>query len=213
MTPGFVFTGHTEFLAARTAHTPGGHDACGWRHAGGACHHPSRAQSVLEELPGKAWNRRCASCNATWSSGFAISRRGIAVAGLNPHAGERRISWARENRRHRPGAGAVAQGRTRTDRPLARRHLYSIPNGSNTRLRAGDVSRPGPARCLIRELSVRASISRWAADHSAPRFEHGTALDLAGSGKAEVGSLKRGNPDVRPSSSPAAENIAARTAA
>ena len=74
---------------------------------------------------------------------FGIAAPRLAVAGLNPHAGEGGAHRRRGSRHHRTGGRRAGQGRDRRGRPaLARRH---VSQGGACRLRRRHlhVSRPG----------------------------------------------------------------------
>ena len=74
---------------------------------------------------------------------FGIARPRVAVAGLNPHAGEDGLFGARGRRRHRPGGRGGAGGGHRRQRPLAGRHGVQRARAGRVRRRGGAVPRPG----------------------------------------------------------------------
>lgn len=185
---GIPFTGHTEFLAELT-HTPlvvmmlaGG----GLRVALATTHVPLRAvadavtQPLLEEI------LRILHCDL--QRRFGLKNPRILVAGLNPHAGE---------------GGHL--GREEID--------VMIPVLDKLRAEGFAVSAPLPADTLfaVHRLKEADAVLAMYHDQGLPvlkhasfgagvnitlglpiirtSVDHGTALELAGTGKAEVGSL------------------------
>ena len=185
---GIAFTGHTEFLAERT-HTPrvvmmlvGG----GMRVALATTH------LALRDVPA-AITRETVSETLTilredLSRRFGIARPRVLVAGLNPHAGE--------------------------SGHLGREEIEVITPVLDEARRAGaDVIGPLPADTLFNPDKLREADAVLAMYHDQglpvlkhasfgsgvnvtlglpiirTSVDHGTALDLAGTGRAEVGSL------------------------
>ena len=185
---GIPFTGHTEFLAELT-HTPlvvmmlvGG----GMRVALATIHLPLR--EVADSISGELLERVLTIMQHDLQRRFGIARPRILVAGLNPHAGE---------------GGYL--GREELD--------IMIPVLNKLRAQGLDVSEPLPADTLFtpHRLAQCDAVLAMYHDQGLPvlkhasfgrgvnitlglpiirtSVDHGTALDLAGSGHAEVGSL------------------------
>jgi len=185
---GIPFTGHTEFLAQLT-HTPqvvmmlvGG----GMRVALATIHLPLRA--VADSITGELLQRMLTILQHDLQHRFGIARPRILVAGLNPHAGE---------------GGYL--GREEID--------IIIPALNKLRALGMDVSEPLPADTLFtpQKLAQCDAVLAMYHDQGLPvlkhasfgqgvnitlglpiirtSVDHGTALDLAGTGRADVGSL------------------------
>ncbi len=185
---GIAFTGHTEFLAELT-NTPqvvmmlvGG----GMRVALATTHLPLRA--VPDAIAAPLLERVLRVLQQDLQQRFGIARPRILVAGLNPHAGE---------------GGHL--GREEID--------IMIPLLDRLRSAGMNVSAPLPADTLFAAHRLRECDAVLAMYHDQglpvlkhasfgqgvnvtlglpiirTSVDHGTALDLAGSGTAEVGSL------------------------
>ena len=185
---GIPFTGHTEFLAELT-HTPlvvmllvGG----GMRVALATIHLPLR--EVADSISGELLERVLTIMQHDLQRRFGIARPRILVAGLNPHAGE---------------GGYL--GREELD--------IMIPVLNKLRAQGMDLSEPLPADTLFtpHRLAQCDAVLAMYHDQGLPvlkhasfgrgvnitlglpiirtSVDHGTALELAGSGHAEVGSL------------------------
>jgi len=185
---GIPFTGHTEFLAEKTA-TPrvvmmlvGG----GMRVALATIHLPLR--EVADTISRELLEQILTILNRDLQRRFGISHPRILVAGLNPHAGE---------------GGYL--GREEID--------IIVPALNKLRAQGMDVSEPLPADTLFAQhrLAQCDAVLAMYHDQGLPvlkhasfgsgvnitlgmpiirtSVDHGTALDLAGTGRAEVGSL------------------------
>ena len=185
---GIAFTGHTEFLAELT-NTPlvvmmlaGG----GMRVALATTHLPLR--EVADAISGNLLEKILSIMQRDLQQRFSIKQPRILVAGLNPHAGE---------------GGYL--GREEID--------IIIPVLNKLRAQGMAVSEPLPADTLFtpHRLAQCDAVLAMYHDQGLPvlkhasfgkgvnitlgmpiirtSVDHGTALDLAGSGKAEVGSL------------------------
>lgn len=185
---GIPFTGHTEYLAERTATKKvvmmlaGG----GLRVALATTHLPLRA--VPQAITCELLQEVIAILHAGLQSQFGIAQPRILVAGLNPHAGE---------------SGHLGREEIEIIEPVL------------TRLRAQGMNLVGPLPAdtlfsRIRHDPCDAVLTMYH-DQGLPvlkyasfgeginitlglplirtSVDHGTALDLAGSGKADVGSL------------------------
>jgi len=185
---GIPFTGHTEFLAELT-HTPlvvmmlaGG----GMRVALATTHLPLR--EVADAITSELLERILTILQQDLQRRFGIAQPRILVAGLNPHAGE---------------GGYL--GREEID--------IMIPVLNKLRAQGMAVSEPLPADTLFapHRLAQCDAVLAMYHDQGLPvlkhasfgsgvnitlglpiirtSVDHGTALDLAGSGRAEAGSL------------------------
>jgi 4-hydroxythreonine-4-phosphate dehydrogenase len=185
---GIPFTGHTEFLAELT-HTPlvvmmlaGG----GMRVALATTHLPLR--EVADAITGELLEKILTIMQRDLQQRFGIAHPRILVAGLNPHAGE---------------GGYL--GREEID--------IMIPVLNKMRVQGMNVSEPLPADTLFAKhrLAQCDAVLAMYHDQGLPvlkhasfgsgvnitlglpiirtSVDHGTALDLAGTGRAEVGSL------------------------
>ncbi len=186
---GIAFSGHTEYIAARTATPlPVMMLAAGTlRVALATTHLPLRAVSAA--LSAALIETVLRVLHAALRRDFGCQRPRIAVCGLNPHAGESGHLGDEEQRVIGPGLAAaraagidatgpfpadtlfVPQQRAGYDAILAMYHDQGLPV-----LKAAGF---GEAVNITLGLPiVRTSV------------DHGTALDLAGSGRAASGSLR-----------------------
>ncbi len=184
---GIRFSGHTEFIAERTGGHPVMMLACpGLRVALVTTHLPLRA--VADAITPDRLERVIRALQHDLVTRFHIQRPNILVCGLNPHAGE---------------GGHLGREEIDVIEPVL------------ARLRAEGVqlSRPLPADTLFtpRHLQQADAVLAMYHDQGLPvlkhmgfgqavnitlglpivrtSVDHGTALELAGSGKAEPGSL------------------------
>jgi 4-hydroxythreonine-4-phosphate dehydrogenase len=186
---GIAFTGHTEFLAARTA-TPhvvmmlvGG----GLRVALATTH--LAVKDVASHITAHSLEATLRVLNHDLASRFGFRQPRIAVAGLNPHAGE-----------------SGHMGREEIE--------IMIPLLERLRAEGMQLSGPLPADTLFNPERLRnfdcvlamyhdqgLPVLKYASFGSGVNVtlglpiirtsvDHGTALDIAGTGKAEVGSLR-----------------------
>jgi 4-hydroxythreonine-4-phosphate dehydrogenase len=185
---GFAFTGHTEYIAARTgAPLPVMMLAAGeLRVALATTHLPLRAVSDALSVPGLLQVLQILAHDLQRYWGLPRAR--IAVCGLNPHAGEGGHLGDEEQRIIAPAiAQARAQG-LQVDGPLPADTLF-VPR----HLEHCDVvlamyhdqglpvlKHAGFGNAV--NITLGLPIVRTSVDH-------GTALDLAGSGGADAGSL------------------------
>ncbi len=185
---GFAFTGHTEYLADHSGTSrvvmmlAGG----GLRVALATTHLPLRA--VADALTPELLVEVIRILNADLQRRFGIARPRIAVAGLNPHAGESGHLGREEieiiepvlDRLRGEGLDLVGPQPADTlfsrirhepcDAVLAMYHDQGLPVLKYASFGAG-------VNVTLGLPFIRTSV------------DHGTALDLAGSGRAEVGSL------------------------
>jgi len=185
---GIDFTGHTEFLAA---HTGAEHVVMmlvggGMRVALATTH--LALKDVARNITRDRLERTLCVLRHELSTRFAIPRPRIAVAGLNPHAGE---------------SGFLGDEETETIVPILKK----------LGRQGFDLTGPLPADTLFNPKRLRNwdCVLAMYHDQGLPvlkfasfgtgvnvtlglpivrtSVDHGTALDLAGTGKAEVGSL------------------------
>jgi 4-hydroxythreonine-4-phosphate dehydrogenase len=185
---GFEFTGHTEFLAARTGtpHVVMMLAGRGLRVALATTH--LALKEVARHITRTGLEQTLRIVRHDLIERFAIARPKIAVAGLNPHAGE---------------AGHL--GREEIE--------VIVPVLESLRAQGFDLVGPLPADSLFHPERLRGfdcvlamyhdqglPVLKYASFGSGinvtlglpiirTSVDHGTALDLAGSGKAEVNSL------------------------
>jgi 4-hydroxythreonine-4-phosphate dehydrogenase len=185
---GFEFTGHTEFLAAHTAtpHVVMMLAGRGLRVALATTH--LALKEVARHITRAGLEQTLRIVRHDLIERFAIARPRIAVAGLNPHAGE---------------AGHL--GREEIE--------VIIPALESLRAEGFDLVGPLPADSLFHPERLRGfdcvlamyhdqglPVLKYASFGSGinvtlglpiirTSVDHGTALDLAGTGKAELGSL------------------------
>jgi 4-hydroxythreonine-4-phosphate dehydrogenase len=185
---GFPFSGHTEFLASRCGADPVMMLAApGLKVALATTHLPLSA--VAEHITPEGLTRVIRILDRALRQDFGISRPRLLVCGLNPHAGEGGHLGREEIETIAPVLAALrAEGLdlvgplaadtafvpdklAQADAVLAMYHDQGLPVLKYLGFgRAVNITLGLP----IRRISV----------------DHGTALDLAGSGKADPGSLK-----------------------
>jgi 4-hydroxythreonine-4-phosphate dehydrogenase len=185
---GVEFTGHTEMLAERTG-TPrvvmmlcGG----GLRVALATTHVTLRDVPALLDQPMLEQTLRVLVDDLAWR--YALTRPRIGVAGLNPHAGESGYLGREEIEIIEPVIERLAAEGLDVQGPLPADTLFTP-----ARLKAFDavltmyhdqglpVLKYASFGCGI-NVTLGLPIVRTSVDH-------GTALDIAGSGKADAGSL------------------------
>lgn len=185
---GYDFTGHTEFLAARTG-TPrvvmmlaGG----GMRVALATTHLP--LTDVARHITRESLEHTLRIVRRDLVERFALARPRIAVAGLNPHAGESGYLGREEIEVIIPVLEALrAQGFDLTG-PLPADTLFHpgrLKNFDCVLAMYHDQGLP-----VLKYASFGSGINvTLGLPIIRTSVDHGTALDLAGTGTAEVGSL------------------------
>jgi 4-hydroxythreonine-4-phosphate dehydrogenase len=185
---GIAFTGHTEYLAA-AAHAPhvvmmlvGG----GLRVALATTHLP--LSEVSRNITREGLTQTLRVVDADLKKRFRIARPRILVAGLNPHSGESGHLGREDIEVIAPAVAAAAAAGIAASGPIPADTLF-VPE----RLKAAD--------CVLamyhdQGLPVLkyASFGRGVNVTLGLPFvrtsvDHGTALDIAGTGKADAGSL------------------------
>jgi 4-hydroxythreonine-4-phosphate dehydrogenase len=185
---GIAFTGHTEYIAARTgAPLPVMMLVAGaLRVALATTHLPLRAVSDALNVPGLLQLLLILSRDLQRYWGLAPAR--IAVCGLNPHAGEGGHLGDEEQRIISPAiaqaraAGVDAHGPMPADTLFVPRHLadYDVVLAMFHDQGLPVLKHAGFGEAV--NVTLGLPIVRTSVDH-------GTALDLAGSGTADAGSL------------------------
>ena len=185
---GIAFTGHTEFLAEQTGGHPVMMLACpGLRVALATTHLPLRA--VADAINRPLLEQVIRILNRDLQQRFGISRPRILVCGLNPHAGEGGHLGREEIEIIGPALETLRTEGLQLIGPLPADTLFTpryLEQADAVLAMYHDQGLPvlkhkgfGEAVNITLGLPmIRTSV------------DHGTALDLAGSGKAEVGSLK-----------------------
>jgi 4-hydroxythreonine-4-phosphate dehydrogenase len=186
---GIAFTGHTEFLAERTR-TPhvvmmlvGG----GLRVALATTH--VAVKDIAQQITSAGLERTLRVLHRDMVARFNVPQPRIAVAGLNPHAGESGHLGREEIEIISPVIERLSREHMRLTGPFPADTLFSPE-----RLRHFDcvltmyhdqglpvlkyASFGGGVNVTLGLPIIRTSV------------DHGTALDLAGSGKAEAGSMR-----------------------
>jgi 4-hydroxythreonine-4-phosphate dehydrogenase len=185
---GVPFTGHTEYLAARTraAHPVMLLAADSLRVALATTHLPLRA--VSDAISGGLLDTTLRILDADVRRLWGVSRPRIAVCGLNPHAGESGHLGTEDRDVIAPAIARARAAGMLVDGPLPADTVFVPRNVSNYDVVLAmyhDQGLPvlkhagfGHAVNVTLGLPVvRTSV------------DHGTALDLAGTGRADAGSL------------------------
>ena len=184
---GITFTGHTEFLAARSGGHPVMMLACpGLRVALATTHLPLRA--VADAITPTLLDRVLSVLDAELRTRFAIDRPRILVCGLNPHAGESGHLGREEIEVIEPALERLREHGMCLEGPLPADTLFTEPH-----LQRADavlamyhdqglpvLKHKGFGNAV--NITLGLPLVRTSVDH-------GTALDLAGSGRADAGSL------------------------
>jgi 4-hydroxythreonine-4-phosphate dehydrogenase len=186
---GVVFTGHTEYIAARTgAPLPVMMlAAANLRVALATTHLPLREVSAA--LDGARLLQILQILAADLRRYFALPAARIAVCGLNPHAGEGGHLGDEEIRTiapaiaHARAAGLTVDGPLPADTLFVPRHLahYDVVLAMYHDQGLPVLKHAGFGNAV--NVTLGLPIVRTSVDH-------GTALDLAGSGAADAGSLR-----------------------
>ena len=185
---GIAFTGHTEFLARRSGGHPVMMLSCpGLRVALATTHLPLR--EVADAITAVRLERVLTILDHDLNTRFGISRPRILVCGLNPHAGE---------------GGHLGREEIEVIEPVVRR----------LRAKGMRLEGPLPADTLFTEHRLQAADAVLAMFHDQglpvlkyrgfgnavnitlglpiirTSVDHGTALDLAGTGRCDPGSMR-----------------------
>jgi 4-hydroxythreonine-4-phosphate dehydrogenase len=184
---GFPFTGHTEFLGELTDTTPVMMLIAGsLRVALATTHLPLRA--VSDAITQDNLRRTLTILHHDLQSRFGLPEPRIAVAGLNPHAGESGHLGNEEIRIIEPVIAELKQHMS-VHGPLAADTLFTparLTNYDAVLVMYHDQGLPVLKYAGFGEavnITLGLPIIRTSVDH-------GVALDLAGTGKANAGSLR-----------------------
>ena len=188
---GFPYPGHTEWLAhlagdvdvamMLAAEPPGDPTASTPRRAG----HDPRAvpgcAGAAHGRPGGAHRPRRSRALREW---WGIERPRLAVCAVNPHAGESGLFGDEEERVLRPAAEELgAAGPLPADTVFVRAHAGRVRRGAGAVSRRGDDGDQGGGVRAGGERDLGLPFPRTSPDH-------GTALDIAGTGKADASSMR-----------------------
>ena len=186
---GINFTGHTEYLAARTATKTApimllaSNDL---RIALVTTH--LRISDVATHITMSAVLHAIAVVNKALENDFGIHEPNIAVCGLNPHAGENGHFGSEEGTSIEPAIKTARSQGIKVDGPLPADTAFTPPNRAHYDAYISMFHDQGlpVIKALdfgeIVNVTLGLPIIRTSVDH-------GTALDIAGSGKADVSSL------------------------
>lgn len=185
---GHPFSGHTEFLAELAGGHPVMMLAAGeLRVALATTHLPLR--QVPDAITAQRLDRVLRVLDGELRSRFGIAAPRILVAGLNPHAGEDGHLGDEEIRVIRPTLQALRAEGLRLEGPLPADTLFTparLAGADAVLAMYHDQGLPvlkyaGFGRAV--NVTLGLSVIRTSVDH-------GTALDLAGTGRADAGSLE-----------------------
>ncbi len=184
---GVAFSGHTEFLAEITGGDPVMMLACPGLRVALATTHLALAQ-VPEAITGELLDRVIRTLDADLRSRFGITDPRILVCGLNPHAGEggylgrEEIVIIEPSLRALRTDGIDAQGPYPADTLFTPRHLEQA---DAVLAMYHDQGLP-----VLKHMGFGQSVNiTLGLPIIRTSVDHGTALDLAGTGKADPGSL------------------------
>jgi 4-hydroxythreonine-4-phosphate dehydrogenase len=184
---GIPFTGHTEYLAQRSGGHPVMMLSCpGLRVALATTHLPLRA--VAEAIKPALLEQVLRILDHDLRSRFGIERPRILVCGLNPHAGENGHLGREEIDVISPVLDRLRSAGLQLEGPLPADTLFSKANMQRADVVLSMYHDQGlPVLKYIGfgnavNITLGLPIVRTSVDH-------GTALDLAGTGRADCGSL------------------------
>jgi 4-hydroxythreonine-4-phosphate dehydrogenase len=185
---GIPFTGHTEFLAARTGaeHVVMMLVGGGMRIALATTHLPLR--EVARHITAPSLERTLRVLRRDLAERFAIPRPRILVAGLNPHAGESGFLGREEAEIISPLLARLAREGFDVEGPLPADTLFNP-----RRLKGCDcvlAMYHDQGLPVLKYASFGAGVNvTLGLPIIRTSVDHGTALELAGSGRAGSGSL------------------------
>lgn len=185
---GIPFTGHTEFLAERMGaeHVVMMLVGGGMRVALATTH--LALKDVARAITRASLERTLRVLRRDLVARFGIPRPRILVAGLNPHAGESGFLGKEEQRIIIPVLEKLRRLGYRVTGPLPADTLFNP-----RRLAAGDCALAmyhDQGLPVLKYASFGAGVNvTLGLPIIRTSVDHGTALDLAGTGKAEIGSL------------------------
>ncbi|NHA15046.1 4-hydroxythreonine-4-phosphate dehydrogenase PdxA [Thioalkalivibrio sp. XN279] len=184
---GFAFSGHTEYLAAITGGDPVMLLAAGSLRVALATTHLPLAQ-VPQAITRERLHRVLRVLHRDLQTRFAIAAPRILVAGLNPHAGESGHLGREEIEVIAPALEALRREGMHLEGPLPADTLFTprrLEGADAVLAMYHDQGLPvlkyaGFGRAV--NITLGLPIVRTSVDH-------GTALDIAGTGRADAGSL------------------------
>ncbi|HZO03119.1 MAG TPA: 4-hydroxythreonine-4-phosphate dehydrogenase PdxA [Burkholderiales bacterium] len=185
---GIVFTGHTEYLAERTQvpHVVMMLVGGGLRVALATTHLP--LAEVPRAIKQEDLLRTLRVLDADLKKRFAIARPRILVAGLNPHSGESGHFGTEDMNVIAPAIAAARAAGIDASGPLPADTLF-VPE----RLKGGDcvlAMYHDQGLPVLKYASFGQGVNvTLGLPFVRTSVDHGTALDLAGSGRADPGSL------------------------
>jgi len=185
---GIAFTGHTEFLAAYTGaeHAVMMLTGGGMRVALATTH--LALKDVARSITSASLERTLRVLRHDLKARFALSRPRIVVAGLNPHAGESGFLGNEETAIIAPVLEKLRREGFALTGPLPADTLFNpkrLKNWDCVLAMYHDQGLP-----VLKFASFGAGVNvTLGLPIIRTSVDHGTALDLAGTGKAEVGSL------------------------
>lgn len=185
---GFGFPGHTEFLE----HLTGAERAVMMLVGGGLCVVPATIHVPLAEVPGRLSIRVMVKTGEivleSLRRDFGIERPRLAVAGLNPHAGEAGELGREEIEIISPAVEALRGGG----------HDVQGPFPADTMFHAEARARYDAALCMYHDQALipLKTLAFWEGVNATLGLpivrtspDHGTALGIAGTGKADLRSM------------------------
>jgi 4-hydroxythreonine-4-phosphate dehydrogenase len=185
---GIAFTGHTEYLAERTGGQPVMMLVCpGLRVAVATTHLPLRA--VADAITPTLLERVIRVLYHDLRKRFGIARPRVLVCGLNPHAGEQGHLGSEEREVIEPVLEALRAEGMRLQGPLPADTLFTpghLAGADAVLAMYHDQGLPVLKHMGFGEavnVTLGLPIVRTSVDH-------GTALDLAGTGRCDPGSLE-----------------------
>ncbi|MFQ5588871.1 MAG: 4-hydroxythreonine-4-phosphate dehydrogenase PdxA [Nitrospiria bacterium] len=186
---GFAFPGHTEFFAEAS-----NEDHFGMLMVGGnlkimldSIHVPLK--NAIAQLNAEGLLKTIRLCDAALKLDFGLTRPHIAVAGLNPHAGERGILGHEEKECIVPAVEAAQREGLRVSGPYPADTLfYKLEQG---RFDAAVALYHDQALIPIKFAAFGCAVNITAGlPFIRTSVDHGTAFDIAGKGIADPGSLR-----------------------
>lgn len=185
---GFGFPGHTEFLAALAGNRPVAMMLCapGLRVVPVTIHEPLR-QAITRLSTDQIVATGCLVA-AALRRDFAISEPRLAVAGLNPHAGEAGSMGGEDLTVIAPAVAKLQQCGIKTVGPLAADTLFHAEARAN--YDAALCMYHDQALIPLKTLDFHNGVNvTLGLPFIRTSPDHGTAFDLAGSGRARADSL------------------------
>ena len=185
---GFGFTGHTEFLAERSGGHPVMMLACpGLRVALATTHLPLR--EVADAITPRVLERVLMTLDHELKTRFGIASPRILVCGLNPHAGEGGHLGQEEIEVIAPVIGRLLEAGLHLVGPLPADTLFSEANLADTDAVLAMYHDQGLPVLKFKGFGNAVNIT-LGLPLVRTSVDHGTALDLAGSGRCHPGSLE-----------------------